>query len=163
MIESPRGGVEKSETTAHQLWSPALYLLLAKEKVNYLKIKQQYAGVGGWTGRRLWNKQDKVVIYNISKLRLNKERSSLNCHPQENQIAWLKTLDWNKWTTSCLLISLFWFWQWNQQVPRSHRHSHIHWVTPGLYVFKWLLHHSKPETWADLSSELNFLSVSAAS
>lgn len=63
----------------------------------------------GELGGGLWNKQDKVVIYNIRRLRLNKELSSITCHPQANQIARLKTFDQNKWTTSCLLISLFWF------------------------------------------------------
>lgn len=44
-------------------------------------------------GGGLWNKQDKVVIDNIRKLRLNKELSSITCHPEANQIVWLKTLD----------------------------------------------------------------------
>lgn len=91
----------------------------------------------GELGGGLWNKQDKGVLYNIRRLRLNKELSGISCHPQANQMAQLKTLDQNKRTTSCLLISLFRFWLWNQQVPRSHRHSHTHLVTPRLYMFKW--------------------------
>lgn len=63
----------------------------------------------GELGGGLWNEQDKVVIYNIRRLRLNKELSSITCHPQANQIARLKAFDQNKWTTSCLLISLFRF------------------------------------------------------
>lgn len=92
----------------------------------------------GELGGGLWNKQDKVVIYNTRGPRLNSELSSITCHPQANQTARLKTLDRNKWTTSCLLISFFGFWHWNQQVPRSRRHSHTHLVTPRLYVFQWL-------------------------
>lgn len=91
----------------------------------------------GELGGGLWNKQDKGVIYDVIRLRLNKELSSITCHPQANKTAQLKTLDQNKSTTSCLLISLFRFWLWNQQVPRSHRHSHTHLVTPRLYMFKW--------------------------
>lgn len=50
----------------------------------------------GELGGGLWNRQDKVVIYSIRKLRLNKELSSITCHPQANEIAWLKTHDQNK-------------------------------------------------------------------
>lgn len=63
----------------------------------------------GELGGGLWNKQDKVVIYNTRRPRLNRELSSITCHPQANQTARLKTLDQNKWTTSCLLISFFGF------------------------------------------------------
>lgn len=50
----------------------------------------------GELGGGLWNKQDKGVLYNIRRLRLNKELSGISCHPQANQMAQLKTLDQNK-------------------------------------------------------------------
>jgi len=117
----------------------------------------QEGGLGGG----LWNKQDKVVMHNIRRLRLNKELSSITCHPWANQIAQLKTLYQNKCTTSCLLINIFWFWHWNQQVPRSCRHSHTRLVTPRLYVFKWLTTPQWAWDWG-LRSQLKFLHVSAA-
>lgn len=45
--------------------------------------------------------------YNIGRLKLNKALSSITCHPQANQIAQLKTLNQNKWATSCFLNKPF--------------------------------------------------------
>lgn len=83
----------------------------------------------------LGNKQDKTAVCNAESLRTGKEPSGMTCHPQANHILRLKTLDQNKWTTASLLIRLFWSWHWNEQVPRSRRHSHP--LTPRLHVFLW--------------------------
>lgn len=83
----------------------------------------------------LGNKQDKTAVCNAESLRTGKEPSGMTCHPQANHIVRLKTLDQNKWTTARLLIRLFWSWHWNEQVPRSRRHSHP--LTPRLHVFHW--------------------------
>lgn len=72
----------------------------------------------------LGNKQDKAEVCSAASLWMDKKPSGIICHPQANDIARMKALDHNKWTTACLLIRLFWFWHWNQQVPRSCRRSH---------------------------------------
>lgn len=89
----------------------------------------------GELGGGLWNRQDKVVIYNIRRLRLNEDLSIINCHPQANKIAWLKTLDQNKWATSFdKLFLVLTLKPTGAQEPQT---SHTHLVTPRLYVFRW--------------------------